>query len=188
MGYQVNHDFISLTLIAVAVTVFLYSAMWTSDMAFKSLLAAVMLIGGFAFAFGLRYSTVGQVPGKLWMWSLLAFGFIIMANIIVKIAPVQSAEGPVTWSLFGLLVAVGEEQWFRGFLTPFICNTMGSVWGIIGSGLIFGIYHFAVYNTTPTALIVVTMTGMALSYIAIRTKSITPGIISHVINNFLSVI
>jgi membrane protease YdiL (CAAX protease family) len=188
--YQVNHDYISLTLIAIAVTVFLYSAVWTSEMSFKSLLAAVMLIAGFAFSFGFRYATVSRVPGKLWLWSLMAFGFIIIANFVVKIFPVQATTtataGPVSWSLFGMLVAVGEEQWFRGFLTPFICNLLGSIWGIVLSGLVFGIYHFAVYGTDMTALVVVTMTGMALSYVAIQTKSVTPGMAAHVLNNFIA--
>jgi membrane protease YdiL (CAAX protease family) len=63
---------------------------------------------------------------------------------------------------------------------------MGVTVGCIAAGAVFGIFHFAVYGTSVNALLVVTISGIILSYIAVYTQSITPGIIAHSANNFIS--
>lgn len=190
MVYQVKQDFISISFILIAMIIFFYSATWSGDMAFKAIIGVVLLIGGLVFAFILGYSQVAPVGSKVFIFSLLAFGAIMVTNLVVKLFPTQAAttaaSGPISWALFSVLIAISEEQWFRGAITPFMVNSVGVILGSVMAGAVFGIYHFAVYGDQPTALMVVTMAGIMLSYLAIESKSITPGMIAHASNNFIA--
>jgi membrane protease YdiL (CAAX protease family) len=89
--------------------------------------------------------------------------------------------------LFGILMAVAEEQFFRGFITNFFLDRLPPMPAIFVSGGIFTIYHLAVYGSNPSAMLYVLIAGIMLSYVAFLSGRLSPTILAHVINNVLAV-
>ncbi len=187
MGYQVNHDAVSLVFIVLAGAIFMYVGLWETEMQMKAIFAAVLLFGGLIMSMFMHYTTIQQLPPKALVWTGVAFGMIMLTNFSVSLLPALSTT-PINWSLFAVLIAISEEQFFRGFMTPFFANRLGMIGGSIAGGVLFGFYHYAVYSADVQALLVVTVVGIALSYIALYTKSATPGMVAHALNNFLAAV
>lgn len=74
-----------------------------------------------------------------------------------------------------------EELLFRGLLFTTIYNKYGSAWSIIISSLIFGFLHSDLFVLT-------TIYGFVFNYIFLKTKSLIPGIMLHMIWNTLVVL
>ncbi|KLU57849.1 hypothetical protein EL84_05080 [Paenibacillus sp. VT-400] len=74
-----------------------------------------------------------------------------------------------------------EELLFRGLLFTTIYNKYGSAWSIIISSLIFGFLHSDLFVLT-------TIYGFVFNYIFLKTKSLIPGIMLHMIWNALVVL
>lgn len=90
----------------------------------------------------------------------------------------------VVGQLFVLLIAVSEEQFFRGFWANVFTQKLGRFAGVLFSGVFFGGYHVAVYggNIFPN-IVIVSGAGMILTHICLQTGSLTPALLGHVINN-----
>ena len=115
--------------------------------------------------------------------------------------PSTIALSSVDAVLYGILMAVSEEVFFRGFITDFLLSYFGRPSAKIGgfalnnayvalgaSAGIFAIYHFARYGATPNALIYVWVGGFVLSWIAWKSKRLSPSIVAHCLNNIFSLL
>lgn len=91
------------------------------------------------------------------------FNMIIAAVIIAIIAPVI------------------EEILFRGFLLRSLSNYLGVIWGSTISAAIFSLMHFPWQSFIPIFIL-----GLIINSMVIRTKSIVPAIIFHVLNNSIA--
>jgi membrane protease YdiL (CAAX protease family) len=89
-------------------------------------------------------------------------------------------------------IGVPEEVFFRGYLTGRLCNWLGSLKGLLLSGLIFGLAHVVsrlsqhglAYPIHDALLGLQTFVGgVLLGFIYLRAKSIVPGTILHVAMN-----
>ena len=89
----------------------------------------------------------------------------------------------VAVAVFALTPAICEEIAFRGFLlTGF--NTRKQYWGaIIGSALCFGIVHMIPQQVFNAALL-----GLVLGLLAVRSGSLLPGMLFHLMYNSLEVL
>ena len=82
------------------------------------------------------------------------------------------------------LMAIAEEQFFRGFITDlFLTKLTQPYLAILMSGGTFAIYHIARYGTQADAMIYVFVGGIILSWVAYKSRRLSPGMIAHVINN-----
>lgn len=88
------------------------------------------------------------------------------------------ASTPLALSLLvlGLLPAISEELVFRGVLT----RAFGPrAWlGIVVSAVVFSLYHL-----NPPQMVGVFPLALALGFLAVRARSIVPGMIAHLLNN-----
>ena len=85
-----------------------------------------------------------------------------------------------------LAPAVCEEFFFRGFLLSSMRKTVAPWIAILATGLAFGLFHVFVSDSLFfERLIPSTLLGFLLGYICVRTGSIYPGMIMHVIHNGL---
>jgi hypothetical protein len=66
---------------------------------------------------------------------------------------------------------------------PALAKRTGLVWGAIFSSALFGLAHGQANLFVYTMIL-----GLVLCFIYVRTKSIVPGIILHMLNNFLAFI
>lgn len=93
------------------------------------------------------------------------------------------AATPLAVSLIvlGVLPAISEELVFRGVLT----RAFGPrTWlGIIVSAVVFSLYHL-----NPPQMVGVFPLALALGYLAVRARSIVPGMIAHLLNNAIVLI
>jgi sodium transport system permease protein len=85
--------------------------------------------------------------------------------------------------LVALLPAVVEELTFRGVVLGGLRQS-GSRWvAVVGSALVFGLFHFNPYHVT-----VATALGLLLAYVALESGSIVPCMLIHLVNNGLQVL
>lgn len=105
---------------------------------------------------------------------------------IAKPITEQIAQTPLPLRLFALAVcpAICEELLFRGFLLRAFRSAMSPSATIIITAALFGLFHVLVRDALllerfpPTALL-----GLVLGWLAIRTGSLWPGVLLHVIHN-----
>jgi sodium transport system permease protein len=84
--------------------------------------------------------------------------------------------------LMALLPAICEEFAFRGLLLHGIRNRFHPVVRCLLVGIVFGIFHYALFRLAPTALL-----GVILTAIAMMTGSILPGMLFHAANNSFAI-
>ena len=91
--------------------------------------------------------------------------------------------------LYTVLIAIAEEQFFRGFITDYLLATVSQPYlALGGAAAIFGVFHLAVYHTSVNSLLYVFVGGFILSWVAYKSRRLSPGIVAHVINNIWSVL
>lgn len=82
-----------------------------------------------------------------------------------------------------LSAAVCEEVVFRGFIQSGLRPRLGAGPAIVVTALLFGAFHLSLYRFVPTAL-----TGLLLGWLALRTGSLAPPVLLHLLVNGLSVL
>lgn len=90
---------------------------------------------------------------------------------------------PALFFVVAVSPAICEEALFRGVLISGLRPRMPQWAVIVIVGVLFGLFHLSVYRFVPTGLI-----GMVLTYLVIRSGSILPGVIGHLIVNGSSVL
>jgi membrane protease YdiL (CAAX protease family) len=166
-----------------------------------ALYPAIILIAaaaGIEFIPGVETEEVEEVDEK-YMTTIIVYTAIALVGIFIaslsspllfKSGSIYSAISslpPNTIMLFGVLMAISEEFFFRGFVTSYLLR-LGNVMAIVTSAMVFTIYHLAVYGTQPSSLAYVFIAGLVLNFVFVKTGLITPTIIAHVINNILAVV
>ncbi len=89
---------------------------------------------------------------------------------------------PLALIIIALAPAICEELMFRGYVLGAMSGKYNPRTAIIISAAIFGIYHMSISKFFTTALI-----GGLICYVAVKSKSIFPGMLMHFTNNALSV-
>ena len=84
--------------------------------------------------------------------------------------------------MFVSLIAIAEEQFFRGFLTNYLSKKTVFL-GIFGSAAVFAAFHLAVYGQSPSALFYVLASGVLLAWIGIHSGRLVVPMIIHLLNN-----
>ncbi|GIO45145.1 CPBP family intramembrane glutamic endopeptidase [Paenibacillus apis] len=128
--------------------------------------------------------------GQVWMYVpllLLELAPILIYGLHFNKQPIIY----VVLLLFTLLVGFNEELYFRGLV--FGClNRISTKTAIIGSSVIFGALHSVTALSGKNMGLVLLQVGFAflaglvLVQILVLTKSLWPGILWHIVHNFLS--
>ena len=79
--------------------------------------------------------------------------------------------------------AIAEELLFRGLVLQSIRRHLSTRWAVVISALVFGAYHLNLHQF-PTAFVI----GLALGALAIRSESIWPGVLLHMLHNGLALV
>ena len=107
---------------------------------------------------------------------------------IAKKAKEGILELPLAYVILvaGVLPAIAEEFFFRGFVMSSLQKSLRPVWQVLLSGLIFGGFH--VINGSVLSIerfMPATFLGIVLGWVAYRTGSLWPGILLHAMHNGL---
>lgn len=126
---------------------------------------------------------------------LLLFGEHVLRHFMEPPAEVIEAFGelfaaPTTWlGVAGLLAAVAlspaltEELLFRGFLLSGLREKLRPLAAVAVSAVIFGLFHMSLYRFFGTATL-----GLLMGWMVVRTGSLVPAIVFHLLNNGLLII
>lgn len=85
-------------------------------------------------------------------------------------------------AMLAVTPAICEELFFRGYVQRQTERGLGTAWGIVASGLVFGLYHLR-----PTQIIPLSLLGVYLAYVAWRTGSLWVPVLVHFLNNGFAV-
>lgn len=85
--------------------------------------------------------------------------------------------------VIGVLVPIGEELFFRGYVQSRLCRRWGTWPGILAAALFFGLAHFD-WIQSPSAVVA----GLYLGWLAQRTGSVVPAVVAHAVNNTIAVV
>ncbi len=88
-----------------------------------------------------------------------------------------------TLAVFALAPAICEELAYRGFVLSGLGSSGRTGLAIVGSSMAFGIMHMI-----PQQVFNASLLGLVLGLIAVRSGSLLPGVIFHLIYNSLSVL
>jgi len=95
-------------------------------------------------------------------------------------------NGAPLWQMLlviGLAPAFCEELAFRGFILAGL-RRMGHKWGaIVLSAVIFGLAHGILQQSLGACVV-----GIVIGYVAVKTGSLWPGVLYHLVHNSLSVL
>ena len=146
-------------------------------------------------SFGLPRVPLGPAAG----WTVLAFiAFWVLTAIYIS-AVGQPDQQELTRDLkeeeslaaligYGLLLAfvapLAEEFFFRGFVFGVLREKIGTVWGVLATGLVFGLVHVAGSPIETVGVLIIL--GSLLCALYLQTGSLLPCIALHAINNSIS--
>jgi membrane protease YdiL (CAAX protease family) len=191
---MIAQDSLSRALTALAIFIVLYLS--TFETSALILFPAFLLITGIVLQFYLLrkvevVDSVVEEGGNIFIYTLMALAGIGLGGLIsptvARAVPVQKMElTGMDAVLYAVLMAVAEEQFFRGGITNFLLTMFPPPMAIMGSAAIFSVYHLAVYGTTISALAYVFIGGVMLAWVAYRSGRLSPSILAHVVNNILS--
>ena len=80
-----------------------------------------------------------------------------------------------------IIAGISEEILFRGFLQKSFENSVSRIRAVILSSLVFSLMHLS------PQLLQIFLLGVLLGYIALRTDSLYPSIVLHMINNAIAI-
>jgi membrane protease YdiL (CAAX protease family) len=94
-------------------------------------------------------------------------------------------QAPLVTTLLALTIfpALAEELVFRGVLARGLAARVGSVWAMLISAALFGLYHL-----NPPQMVSTFALGVVLAFLTLRSRSIVPALIVHVLNNMIAVL
>jgi len=150
-----------------------------------------------------RVGFIRQDLGLTMRWGvgggLVLFAMVLAAGLIIQLLEPSLPPQPfeevlrqvVTRNELLLMLLVGsvlaplvEEVYFRGMVYPVLRQYLGMTWGMIVSGILFGMMHWDLWRTVPLAL-----GGIILAYIYERSRTIYAPWIAHgVWNGVMAVI
>ena len=155
--------------------------------------------------YGVSWQAVGWRRFNLWQAALYLLAifliFVIASNVLLWILPLlvpgfnsqQAQSNDFTASngsnpmiaLIALVIIppIIEETVFRGFIFPAFAKKWGTIWGAIISSLMFGFAHLQPNVSAYTFVL-----GLLLCFLYVRLKSIFPGMLFHMLNNYLAFI
>jgi len=193
---MIRQDAVSQVMSLTAVMIVVYLS--TFQQGVTILFPAVLLISGITLQFYLqrRYETDFSIDGEeaknIMYYALIGLAFIAIGGVLAPKLwqPVQRMQlTGMDQLLYSMLIAVSEEQFFRGALFNWLLESLpAAALAIVGSALIFVVYHFAIYQTNFSNLTYVFVGGVALAWIDYRTQRLSPSVLAHVLNNFLAVV
>lgn len=183
-----------LTIIGLLIPVFIS----TFELTLYTLFPSFLLIAGIV---GQRYvlKKIEEDPtidvgefSDIMFWTFTALAVIFASSLVIPYFNFPSSIETETLDimslrLFVVLMAIAEEQFFRGFLTNFFLVKLPPAFAVLASGSIFAIYHFGVYGTSFDLIGYVWIAGTILSYIAVKTQRLSPCMLAHIVNNLLAV-
>jgi len=127
--------------------------------------------------------TILTYPAAVFGNTLLMTIMSLLGNLNIPSLPTAANSNEYFVLMFIISISAGicEEVFFRGFVLSGY-QRMGKKSAIILSAILFGFFHFNLYNLMGPIVL-----GLVFGYLVIETNSIYAGIIGHIVNNGFAV-
>ncbi|NVM21655.1 MAG: CPBP family intramembrane metalloprotease [Desulfobacterales bacterium] len=192
----IREDSISLGLSLVGIMLLLYLSTFVGFSDFL-LIPTILLLSGLVLQMYMKQKIEHDVTlepheaKNILLYTLIALVGIGLGSLVSEglfKPPQPLALSVYDQAMIGSFYAISEERFFRGAFTSFL--TWKIKFGMVanvGSGLIFGVYHFAVYGSSPDKIMYVVFAGLILSYVVLKSGRLTPAILAHLGNNLMGI-
>lgn len=119
------------------------------------------------------------VFGNALLMTIISF----LGNLNVPQLPMATSGSEYLTLMFIISVSAGicEEVFFRGFILSGY-ERMGKKKAVIFSAVLFGFFHFNIYNLAGPIVL-----GLVFGYLVLETNSIFAGMLGHMVNNGIAV-
>jgi membrane protease YdiL (CAAX protease family) len=87
----------------------------------------------------------------------------------------------LNFAMIDLWGPFAEEVFFRGFLLAGLVASLGTMRGVVAASIIFAVAHFSLGSMIP-----IFVTGMLLSWLYLRTRSLWPPLVAHAAQNLIA--
>jgi sodium transport system permease protein len=119
-------------------------------------------------------------------WELIEFDPRTLAAAKELIGKIQQVPPVVVIATLGIVPAVCEEFFFRGYLLSSLRSSMSPARAILVSSILFGMFHLvAVDRLHFERLVPSTVLGLILGWVCVRSGSALPGMLLHATHNSL---
>lgn len=150
--------------------------------------------------FGMKLTSFIRKPeikfGSVLKWFVIGFFLSTTVNLFIQliVAVIEmltetsmgevafiAERDPLNAVIFAFFVVIGapifEELYFRGL---FLSKLMkyGSVFAVVVTGLMFGLYHMNLPQIFPAAIL-----GLVFAFVTVKSRSILPAMLMHLMNN-----
>lgn len=127
--------------------------------------------------------TILVYPVAVFANALLMTFMSFLGNLNIPQLPMATNRGEYLALMFIISISAGicEEIFFRGFILSGY-ERMGKKKAIIFSAVLFGFFHFNIYNLMGPIVL-----GLVFGYLVLETGSIFAGMIGHIVNNGFAV-
>lgn len=149
-------------------------------------LLPIALIGGWLCRS--QVLRAGQSPGVWMAAGILIGGGGVAASLLMSWLNGGVVEGSGMTG-FGLLVVLGmmltlvqasmEEVLFRGWLQPILAEQRGAIAGVLGSALLFALFHLIGGARAPVTLVFIMLAGVLFGLLRQRTGGIAASVGAH---------
>ena len=136
-----------------------------------------------AIAAGLLAGEADLHVARIWEWAGWASPLMLRRSMLEIQLITDMAHIVPTIVAIGLLPAICEETFFRGFVYTGLRFHHGPRVALIGSSMLFAVAHLNPWQMPAFFLL-----GLFLGWLVHRTHSIYPAILAHALNNLLSVL
>ena len=188
-GSTVQLDWISSLLVVIASLIFLFGTVFTGTETSVSASATItILLAGLTLAILFRtvnfdLSISKREFSQIFTWTVACIGAVLMINFVTPRLPLAEFDP----KMFGVLIAVAETMFFQGFLLPWLQRLTRIT--VLAAVLCAGVacaFHFNVYHSSPSALLVVFGAFTVLNLATLQTQRLTPAMLGHSAINFLA--
>ena len=192
----IKHDTISIAFSIIAIMLLIFLSTFGADLMLRAGFSVLLILSGLALS---RMTGNLEIDDdidpsegiSIMKWFMISVGIIVMLAMYVPKIPLSldnlsSTELLLVPRMFAVLMAISEEIFFRGFVTNFFITKFSLSFGILASGVFFGIYHLAVYGTEMSIMMYVVGAGLILSYVAVKTGRTSTTMLAHVLVNAIS--
>jgi len=127
--------------------------------------------------------TILTYPAAVFANALLMTIMSLIGNLNIPQLPTATSSSEYLILMFVISISAGicEEVFFRGFILSGY-ERMGKKRAIILSAILFGFFHFNLYNLMGPIVL-----GLVFGYLVVETNSIFAGMIGHIVNNGFAV-
>ncbi len=119
-------------------------------------------------------------------WEVVEFDPRTMAAAKELLGQIQHVSPTLLVATLGVVPAVCEEFFFRGYLLSALRNSMSATRAVLLSSILFGLFHLVATDRLHfERLVPSTALGLVLGWLCVRCGSALPGMLLHAIHNSL---